>query len=132
MFIRDCHNPDCRVAFPVSHQASTQKFCSRSCAAKVNNGKRKSTKVKTRTRLVSVEDAGFVIPQASKPATVQTCLYCKCSFTKKRKAKYCSSICKSFGESTVPDLKALEPLEEINEVVLPTPELPEIKRTGGQ
>lgn len=123
MNIRDCHNPKCGVAFPVKHASSTQKFCSRSCAASANAQKRKPKPKKTKKRLVQ-ENGLLVLPSKdNQPMLTLTCAYCKDSFQKRRKERFCSSMCRSFAEHARPMSNTVN-LDEVVEDQAPS--LPDI------
>lgn len=108
MNIRDCHNPKCCVAFPIKHASSTQRYCSRSCAASVNASKRKPKAKKTRTR--PVHDEGLIVlpSKVEQPLMTLTCAYCKDTFQKRRKERFCSNVCRSFAEHVRPITNVLD------------------------
>lgn len=119
MFIRDCPNPKCRVAFSVKHKSSKQKFCSRSCATTVTNSLRKGPQMPEAPR--NKQATLFVVPEAPPaPMLTLTCSYCKSTFKRRRREKFCTHLCRKFWQaSTLPmNLDHLPTFQEVQETLV--------------
>ena len=119
MIFKNCQNPKCCRSFSNKSDSSTQKFCSRSCATTVTNSKRRKSLLLDEA-IDTWADNLLAFPDSSSPLMTYHCQYCKSSFQRRRRARYCTNLCRSFDQaSNVPvDLASVETFEEVQEVLL--------------